>query len=321
MIGAGPVGLSAAFWAGMREASVQVVDALPEIGGQLTALYPDKPIYDVPGHPMVLARDLVERQREQLAPFGVPLHLSTTAGSVSDAGDHLVLHTDRGDLETRTVIVAGGHGEMVPRPLPDVDAERWEHRGLAYTFPVAASLRGRTVVVVGGGDSAADAALLASEHAAAVHLVHRRDRFRAHESTVRRLLGSPRIAVHAPCRVVGVAGDGVVEAVTLDTGAVLPCDVLLPQLGFRTSLGPLASWGLAVERGAIVVDGRMRTSLERVWACGDVTAYDGKLKLIAVGYAEAATAVAQAVRYLRPETPLQPGYSTDTGVPGHVPSA
>ncbi|CAA9508143.1 MAG: hypothetical protein AVDCRST_MAG85-2170 [uncultured Solirubrobacteraceae bacterium] len=137
------------------------------------------------------------------------------------------------------------------------------------------------------------------------------------------MFASPRISVHTPFQVAGVSGNGVIEEVKVvaagsSSDVVLPCDALLLQLGFKTSLGPLADWGFALSRGAVVVDALMRTSLSRVWACGDVAAYDGKLKLIASGYAEAATAVAQAVRFLRPETPLQPGYSTDTGVPGHA---
>lgn len=303
VIGAGPVGLSAAFWAGMREASVQIVDSLPEIGGQLTALYPDKPIYDVPGHPMVLARELVDLHRRQIAPFDVPLHLSTTVTGATPAGDHVVLHTDRGDLDTRTVIVAAGHGTMTPRTLPELDRP-----GVAVVMPPPPSLADRTVVVVGGGDSAVDSALLAADHAAHVHLVHRRERFRALESSVSKVLASPRISVHAPRRVVGVSGNGVIDGVELDDGSALECDAVLLQLGFKSSLGPLADWGFDV-------DPLMRTSLDRVWACGDVVAYEGKLKLIASGYSEAATAVAQAVKLLRPEMPLQPGYSTDTGVP------
>ena len=292
VIGAGPVGLSAAFWAGMREASVQVVDALPEIGGQLTALYPDKPIYDVPGHPVLLARELVELHRRQIEPFDVPLHLSTTVHGVSLRDDHAVLHTTSGDLETRTVIVAAGHGSMEPRTLPHLESA-------AVVMPPPSSLAGRRVVIVGGGDSAVDSALLAAEHGASVHLVHRRERFRALESSVSRVLATPSISLHVPRQVVGVSGNGVIEGVVLDDGSALACDLVLLQLGFRSSLGPVADW----------------IGMERVWACGDVLSYEGKLKLIAVGYAEAAAAVAQAVKFLRPEMALQPGYSTDTGVP------
>jgi ferredoxin/flavodoxin---NADP+ reductase len=289
VIGAGPVGLSAAFWAGMREASVQIVEALPQIGGQLTALYPDKPIYDVPGHPFVLARVLVELHRRQtLEQFDVPVHLETTAVGLRDEGEHLVLETDRGELQTRTLIVAAGHGRIEPRTLPELD-------GVSYLPPSPASLAGKRVVIVGGGDSACDWALLLQDVAAEVHLVHRRERFRALEKTVRELHESS-VALHVPATIARRTGDGV----ELSDGTFIACDAVVPQLGFRAALGPVADW----------------MAMPRVWACGDVASYEGKLKLIASGYAEAATAVAQAVKLLRPEMPLQPGYSTDTGVPG-----
>jgi ferredoxin/flavodoxin---NADP+ reductase len=327
IVGAGPVGLCAAFWAGMREASAQIVDALPEIGGQLTALYPEKPIFDVPGHPRILAKDLVERHRRQtLEQFGVPVSLDTTARAISHHDDHVVLHTDRGDLLSRAVIVAGGHGAFEPRRLPGADVEPWEGRGVAYLVRAKEDLAGRRVLVVGGGDSACDWALDLLDVAARVGLVHRREGFRAHEATVRRVVAAAeagRLDLHVPFQVREVRGGAVVERVVLAharTGeeVEVPCDALLLQLGFRTTLGPLADWGFAVERGAIRVDHLCRTSLDRVWACGDVTSFDGKLKLIATGYAEAAIAVSQAVRHLRPDTVLQPGYSTNTGVPGAV---
>ena len=327
VIGAGPVGLSAAFWAGMREASVRIVDALPEIGGQLTALYPDKWIYDVPGHPRILARDLVRLQREQaLGQFDVPVHLDTVARTISHEDDHVVLHTDDGELRSRTVIVAGGHGAFEPRHLPGVDLSPWEGRGASYVVGDPDELAGRHVLVVGGGDSACDWALGLLDTAASVGLVHRREGFRAHERTVtqvRDAAAERRLALHVPFRVVGVHGEHRISSVRLahaETGeeVEVACDALLPQLGFRTSLGPLADWGFELDRGAIRVDGLHRTSVDRVWACGDVTSYDGKLKLIATGYGEAAVAVAQAVRRIRPDEVLQPGYSTNTGVPGVV---
>jgi thioredoxin reductase len=328
VIGAGPVGLSAAFWAGMREASARIVESLPEIGGQLTALYPEKWIYDVPGHPRIRARELVARHREQtLEQFDVPVHLDTTAERISREDDLVVLHTARGDLRTRAVVVAGGHGAFEPRRLTDCDMTPWLGRGAHELVADKAQLAGRRVVVVGGGDSAFDWVLNLLGVAERVALVHRRERFRAHEATVRKVMGAVaggRADLHVPYRVDTVRGNGSVEGVTLrrsdDPSAVLdvPADAILLQLGFRTALGPLEDWGFELERGAIRVDGLMSTSLDRVWACGDVTAFEGKLKLIATGYAEAAIAVSQAVRRIRPDMVLQPGYSTHTGVPGAV---
>jgi thioredoxin reductase (NADPH) len=312
----------------MREASVRIVDALPEIGGQLTALYPEKWIYDVPGHPRIRARELVARHREQtLGQFDVPVHLSTTAERISHEDDGVVLHTDRGDLRSRTVVVAGGHGAFEPRRLTDLDLTPWLGRGAHEVLADAAQLAGRRVLVVGGGDSALDRVLDLAGVAERVGLVHRRERFRAHEVTVRRVLDAAQagsIDLHVPYRIDAVHGNGAVEGVTLRhaDGAAppvdVPADAIVLQLGFRTALGPLAGWGFELDRGAIRVDPLMATSLDRVWACGDVTAFEGKLKLIATGYAEAATAVSQAVLRIRPETILQPGYSTNTGVPGAV---
>lgn len=326
IVGAGPAGLAAAFWAGMRRASVRIVDALPELGGQLTALYPEKPIYDVLGHERILARELVARlQAQALEPFDVPLHLGTTAQGIAWTADEIVLETTAGPLRSHAVIVAGGHGAVVPRRLPaqDADLMPWEGRGVAYVARSKAVFAGRRVVVVGGGDAALDWALDLLDVATAVTLVHRRERFRAHEATVARAMAAVdegRLALRVPWIVAGADGDGALAGLTLRhrTDGVterLACDAVLLQLGHVTRLGPLAEWGFALDGGSIVADGLMATSLDRVWACGDVTTAPGKLKLIATGFGEAAVAVAQAVHRLRPETQLQPAYSTDTGVP------
>jgi thioredoxin reductase (NADPH) len=321
VIGAGPVGLSSAFWAGMRSASCQIVESLPELGGQCASLYPEKWIYDVPGAPRVLARELIERLSEQAFQFDTPVHLSTTVQSVTQ-DDVLTLHTDRGDLQTRTLIVAGGHGAVEPRRLPELDVSPWEGDGVSYLVRSPAELAGRRVLVVGGGDSAVDWALNLREVAAAVTLVHRRERFRAHPATLGEALADPRIEVRTPYTLHELHGHPL-RAATLahrEDGSLerLDCDAVLLQLGFLSKLGPLESWGFALDAGSLVVDGLMRTSLDRVWACGDITSYPGKLKLIATGFAEAATAVAQAVLAIRPDEQLQPGYSTNTGVPGVV---
>jgi ferredoxin/flavodoxin---NADP+ reductase len=324
ILGAGPVGLAAAFWAGMREASAQIVESLPEIGGQLTALYPEKWIFDVLGHRRILARDLVdELEAQALGQFDVPVHLSTTAHALTHEPDGLVLHTSAGDLRTRTLIVSGGHGAFEPRRLPasDVDMTPWEGRGAHYVVGDKNAFGGARVVVVGGGDSAFDWVLNLLDTAAELTLVHRRETFRAHEATVSEVLGhveTGRVRLCTPAVLKAVHGDDRIEAVELDTGEVIPCDAVLLQLGFVTRLGPLKEWGFELDHNAIVVDGLMRTSLDRVWACGDITTFDGKLKLIATGFAEAAIAVSQAVHHLRPDMRIQPAYSTNTGVPGVV---
>jgi len=332
VIGAGPVGMSTAFWAGMREASSRIIDSLPELGGQLTTLYPEKWIFDVPGHPKVLARDLVEMLRVQsIEQFGVPVHLNTTAETISWEGEGedrvIVLHTDRGELRSRTVIVAGGHGAFEPKKLPGFDMTPWEGRGAHYIVGEKSVFEGKRVMIVGGGDSACDWVVNLLDTASGIHLVHRREGFRAHELTVGQVLEAADrgdVMLHVPFQIREVYGDGSIERVRLfnsedeEHELEVEVDAILLQLGFKTALGPLKDWGFEVVKGAIVVDQVMRTSLERVWACGDITTFEGKLKLIATGFAESAVAVAQAVHEIRPDVKIQPKYSTNTGVPGVV---
>jgi thioredoxin reductase len=328
VIGAGPVGLSAAFWAGMREASSRIIDSLPELGGQLTTLYPEKWIFDVPGHPRVLAKDLVEKMREQtLEQFDVPVHLDTTAERISWEEDAVVLHTTRGDLRSRTVIIAGGHGAFEPKKLPGYDMGPWEGKGAHYLVSEKSEFEGKKVLIVGGGDSACDWVVNLLDVAERVSLVHRREGFRAHEATVAQVMNAHErgdIDLHVPFQIRDIQGNGRIERVTLfhsedEANEVeLEIDAVLLQLGFKTALGPLKQWGLEVEKGALVVDPLMKTNLDRVWACGDITTFDGKLKLIATGFGETAIAVAQAVHHIRPDMKIQPKYSTNTGVPGAV---
>jgi thioredoxin reductase len=335
IIGAGPVGLIASFWAGMREASSRVMDSLPEIGGQLTTLYPEKWIFDVPGFPRVIAKDLVEQLKAQsIDQFDVPVHLETTAERLEyepDPDDPDIqiarLVTDRGDLLTRTVIIAGGHGAFEPKKLPGYDMSPWEGRGAHYIVGEKAAFAGKRVIIVGGGDSACDWALNLLDTASEITLVHRREGFRAHEVTVNEIMQAAeagKVDLRTPYQIKDVSGNGQVERVTIfhsereDEIVEIECDAVLLQLGFKTALGPLKEWPLEVEKGAIVVDPVMKTSMDLVWAAGDITTFDGKLKLIATGFGEAAVAVAQAVHHIRPETKIQPKYSTNTGVPGAV---
>jgi thioredoxin reductase (NADPH) len=335
IIGAGPVGLITAFWAGMREATAQIIDSLPDLGGQLTTLYPEKWIYDVPGYPRILAKDLVEALREQaVEQFDVPVHLETTADRVEYEADPddpekqvMRLVTDKGDFLSRTIIIAGGHGAFEPKKLPGFDMEPWEGRGAHYLVKEKSAFAGKKVMIVGGGDSACDWVLNLLDTAEEITLVHRRDGFRAHEVTVKEIhdaAAAGRVNLRTPFQIKEVEGDGEVEKVTIfnseDEEHVeeLDCDAVLLQLGFKTALGPLKEWPLEVEKGAIKVDSLMRTSMDGVWAAGDITTFDGKLKLIATGFAEAAIAVAQAVHHIRPEMKIQPKYSTNTGVPGSV---
>jgi len=329
VIGAGPVGLSTAFWAGMREASARIVDSLPQIGGQLTALYPEKWIFDVPGHPKVLAKDLVESLRRQaLEQFDVPVHLETTIESIDWEGDVVVLRTnnpDHPELRSRAVIIAGGHGAFEPKRLPGYDLTPWEGRGVHYLVGSKSEFAGKKVLIIGGGDSACDWVINLLHTADSIALCHRREGFRAHELTVNQVMRAAadgHVDLHVPFQVREVSGNGAIERVRMfhsedeSHEIEIEIDAILLQLGFKTALGPMKEWDMEISKGAIVVDGRMKTNLERVWACGDITTFDGKLKLIATGFAESAIAVAQAVHSFRPEMKIQPKYSTNTGVPG-----
>jgi thioredoxin reductase (NADPH) len=335
IIGAGPVGLITAFWAGMREASSRIIDSLPDLGGQLTTLYPEKWIYDVPGYPRIIAKDLVEQLREQaVEQFDVPVHLETTADRVDYEADPddperqiLRLVTDKGDFLSRTIIIAGGHGAFEPKKLPGYDMDPWEGKGAHYLVKEKADFAGKKVVIVGGGDSACDWVLNLVDTADEITLVHRREGFRAHEVTVKEINDAAeagRVDIRTPYQIKDVTGDDVIEKVTIFNSEVegeeheIDVDAVLLQLGFKTALGPLKEWPLEVEKGAIKVDPLMRTSMDAIWAAGDITTFDGKLKLIATGFAEAAIAVAQAVHHIRPEMKIQPKYSTNTGVPGSV---
>jgi ferredoxin/flavodoxin---NADP+ reductase len=261
----------------------------------------------------------------------VPVHLETTADSISYEGEGedrvVVLHTDRGDLRSRTLIVSGGHGAFEPKRLPvsDVDLEPWEGHGASYLVGDKSEFAGKHVVIIGGGDSACDWVLNLLDTAEKVSLVHRREGFRAHEATVAQVKAAAEtdaVDLHVPYVVKEVAGNGRVQGVVLHHAQgegepiELECDAILLQLGFSTKLGPLKEWGFELSKNAIVVDQQCKTNLERVWACGDISTFDGKIKLIATGFGEAAIAVAQAVHTIRPDMKLQPAYSTNTGVPG-----
>jgi len=329
VLGAGPVGLSTAFWAGMREASSRIVDSLPQIGGQLTALYPEKWIFDVPGHPKVLAKDLVEQLRRQaLEQFDVPVHLETTVQAIEWEDDIVVLNTNNPDhpqLRSRAVVIAGGHGAFEPKKLPGFDMSPWEGRGAHYLVGSKSEFAGKKVLIIGGGDSACDWVVNLLHTAESLALCHRREGFRAHEATIRQVMSAAQaghLDLHVPYQVREVVGNGAIERVRLFHSEdefdeiEIEVDTILLQLGFKTALGPLKDWGMEISKGAIVVDPVMKTNLPGVWACGDITTFEGKLKLIATGFAESAIAVAQAVHSFRPDMKIQPKYSTNTGVPG-----
>jgi ferredoxin/flavodoxin---NADP+ reductase len=315
IVGAGPTGLFAGYYAGFREMSIAIVDALPEPGGQVTAMYPEKMIFDVAGFPAIKGRDLVANLVEQAAQFTPEYLLGVRAESLSYLdGKPVLTMTDGTALHCGAIIITGGLGSFTPRPLPAADAFHGE--GIVYFVPHLDDLAGHDVVIVGGGDSAFDWALALEPIAKSVTLVHRRDRFRAHASTVAKVQAlSVDIVVNA--EVTKILGDSTVTgAEIVQRGAeprVVPANTVVAALGFTADLGPIATWGLTLDKRHITVDSTMATNLERVFAAGDITEYPGKVRLIATGFGEAATAVNNAAIVIDPSAHLFPGHSSDAG--------
>jgi thioredoxin reductase (NADPH) len=316
IVGAGPTGLFAAYYAGFRGLSTTVIDALPEPGGQVTAMYPEKMIYDVAGFPAIRGRDLVTNLVEQAAQFNPDYRLGVRADNLDYLDGKPVLGlADGSQLHCGSIIITGGLGSFSARPLPC--ATEFTGTGVCYFVPHLADLTGHNVVIVGGGDSAFDWALALQPLAKSVTLVHRRDKFRAHASTVARVRALPvEIIVNAQLnrlsggdRVTGV--DVTVKGETAPR--VLPADTVVAALGFVADLGPLAEWGLDLDKRHIKVDSTTATNLPRVFAAGDISEYPGKVRLIAVGFGEAATAVNNAAVAIDPAAHLFPGHSSDAG--------
>lgn len=316
IIGAGPTGLFAAYYAGFRGLSTAVIDALPEPGGQVTAMYPEKMIYDVAGFPSVRGRDLIANLVAQAAPYRPSYLLGVRAETLTYDGDRPVLgFTDQEPIRCGAVVITGGLGSFAPRPLPAADAFTGD--GVVHFVPHLDDLAGQHVVIVGGGDSAFDWALALAPVAKSVTMVHRRDKFRAHAGTVAKVQALPvRIIVNAEVtRLVGVERVTAVEIAPKGGGEpeLLPADTVVAALGFTANLGPLAEWGLNLQRRRILVESTMATNLPRVFAAGDITEYPGKVRLIATGFGEAATAVNNAAVVIDPTAHVFPGHSSDAG--------
>jgi ferredoxin/flavodoxin---NADP+ reductase len=325
ILGAGPTGLFALFYAGMRGVSAQVIDALSEPGGQLTALYPEKYIFDVAGFPRILAKDLVRGQLEQAKQFGFPMHFDQRVVSLEEDGGTFTLVTETDRFPTRAIVIAGGIGAFSPRRLPQPFAEQWYGKGIHDRVLDPERFRDKQVLIIGGGDSAFDWAHQLLGRASAVTLAHRSDRFRAHAATVEEIRaacaeGRARMLTFHELSEITGNGDSLSGAVLRDvkakTTVAIDCDAILPMLGFVSDLGTIGEWGLNLEKDEIVVNSMMETGRTGIWAAGDITTYPGKLKLIATGYSEAAIAVNQAVHWIYPDKKVNPGHSSHMAVFG-----
>jgi len=327
IVGAGPVGLFAVFACGMLDVRCHVIDALAEVGGQCSALYPEKPIYDIPGYPTIMAGDLVERLAEQAAPFEPVYRLGqqVTALQAADDGGWTVTTSAGTVVHAAAVIIAAGVGAFGPNRPPLDGIEAYEGIAVHYLVRRREDFRDKRLVIAGGGDSAVDWALSLAEVAAHVAVVHRRDRFRAAPESVNRLkalAADGTIELVVPFQLAGLEGDGN----TLDAVLVrdldgderrLEADVLLPLYGLAQDLGPIADWGLELERNQLVVDpATCATGRGGIFAIGDVVTYAGKLKLILNGFSEAAMAAHAIHPLVHPGAALHFEYSTTKGVPG-----
>ena len=326
IVGAGPVGLFAAFECGMLRLSSVLIDALDTAGGQCAALYPEKPIYDIPGYPVIMAGDLVEKLEQQIEPFRVPRLLGRRVERLAGGPGSFVLGTDGGDtIAARAVMLAAGAGAFGPNrpPLPGLAA--FEATGaVQYYVRRSEDLRGARVVIAGGGDSAVDWALALRGIAAHICVVHRRPKFRAAPESAAQLQAAAsrgEIELVIPYQLHALVGDGgtlsAVEVAPLEgEPRRLPAERLLAFFGLSTDLGPIARWGLEIDQHHIRVDpATCATSAPGIFAIGDAAVYSGKLKLILQGFSEAAVAAHAAHAVVHPDRELHFEYSTTTGIP------
>lgn len=326
IIGAGPTGLFTVFEAGLLKLKCHLIDALPQPGGQCSEIYPKKPIYDIPAYPEILAGDLTDKLMEQIAPFSPGFTLGERAETLVQQEDGgFIVTTDQGtEHHAPVVAIAGGLGSFEPRKPPIDNLEQYEGKGVAYFIKNPEQYRGKHVVIAGGGDSALDWSIFLSDVAASVTLVHRRNEFRGALDSVEKvqeLKNAGKIRLITPGEVVGLSGDEYLSAVQIQVDQdiqTIGCDAYIPLFGLAPKLGPIANWGLEIEKNAIKVDNSLdyQTNIPGVYAIGDVNTYPGKLKLILCGFHEATLMCQSAYKRIYPDRRYVMKYTTVGGVEG-----
>lgn len=316
IIGAGPAGLFTAFYGGMRQASVKLIESLPHIGGQLTALYPEKYIYDVAGFPKIRAQQLIDNLDEQLKLFDTTIVLGQSVEKVEKLEDGTFkLVTSTNDVHySKVIIITAGNGAFEPRRLNVKNSEQFEGINLHYYVKDMNQFKDEHVVILGGGDSAVDWAMMLEPIAKKVTLVHRRNQFRAHEHSIEQLKKSS-VEIITPFVPIDIEGEEKIEKLILQESrgeeiVEIDVDSVICNYGFISRLGPIANWGLEIKKNSIVVNSKMETNIPGIYAVGDINTYEGKVKLIATGFGEAPTAVNNAMTYIDPKARVQPRHST-----------
>lgn len=326
IIGAGPTGLFAVFEAGLLKLKCHIIDALPQIGGQLSELYPKKPIFDIPGYPSVLAGDLVNNLMEQIKQFQPGFTLNEKAETIQKLEDGtFIVTTNKGtEHHAKAVAIAGGLGSFEPRKPLIEDIEFYEDKGVEYFVKDPELFRDKKIVIAGGGDSALDWSVFLADVAAEVTLVHRRNEFRGALDSVEKvqeLKKQGKIHLITPAEVTGIRGDEKVEELDLEIDgahSTIKTDYFIPLFGLTPKLGAIANWGLEIEKNAIKVNNALdyQTNIEGIYAIGDINTYPGKLKLILCGFHEATLMCQSVFNKLNPGKKYVLKYTTVSGVDG-----